>query len=151
MSNNRHKRSAAGGREGRTEGGRDLRVADFVRDEMALIIQREMRDPRVGLVSVNEVKVSRDLSFADVYVSTLTDSEASERTELVEVLNKAAGYFRSELAKRHKMRTTPKLRFHYDALAESAPRMESLIAQARSADAQVAAQRDPVAEGDDNG
>lgn len=118
---------------------------------MALIIQREMRDPRVGLVSVNEVKVSRDLSFADVYVSTLTDSEASERTELVEVLNKAAGYFRSELAKRHKMRTTPKLRFHYDALAESAPRMESLIAQARSADAQVAAQRDPVAEGDDNG
>ena len=66
MSTNRHKRNA-----GRSEGGRDLRVADFVRDEMALIIQREMRDPRVGLVSVNEVKVSRDLSYADVYVLSL--------------------------------------------------------------------------------
>lgn len=146
MSTQRHKRSA-----GRSEGGRDLRVADFVRDEMALIIQREMRDPRVGLVSINEVKVSRDLSYADVYVSTLTDSEEPERVELVEVLNKAAGYFRSELAKRHKMRTTPKMRFHYDSLAESAPRMESLIAQARSADAKVADRRGPDSEGSDNG
>ena len=91
------------------EFGRDLRIADFIRDELAAIIQREMRDPRVGMVSVNEAKVSKDLSWADVYVSSFETKTDDERAELIEVLNKAAGYFRSELAKRHSMRTTPKL------------------------------------------
>ncbi len=122
--------------------GRDLRVADFVRDELALIMQREMRDPRVGLVSINEVKVSRDLSFADIYVSHLAGDEGEEsKRELIDVLSGAAGYFRSELAKRHRMRTTPRLRFHYDELAQSAPRMESLIDRAKAADAKAASRR----------
>ena len=51
------------------EFGREERVGDFIRDELASIIQRQMRDPRVGMVSVNEVKVSKDLSYAEVYVS----------------------------------------------------------------------------------
>jgi len=120
------------------ESGRDLRVADFIRDEIALIIQREMRDPRVGMVSVNEVRVSRDLSYADVYVSSLeADNDAARRT-LIEVLNKAAGYFRSELAKRHTMRTTPKPRFHYDELMERGPRLDALIEKAVRADAERA-------------
>ena len=107
---------------------RDLKVADFIRDEVARIIQLEMRDPRVGsFVSVNDVKVSRDLSFADIYVSSLQANEPSEREALIEVLNKAAGFFRSTLAKRHKMRTTPKPRFHYDELVEAGPRLEKLI------------------------
>ena len=51
---------------------RDLRVADFVRDEVSRILQRDMRDPRVGsFVSVNDVKVSKDLSYAEIYVSSL--------------------------------------------------------------------------------
>jgi ribosome-binding factor A len=117
------------------ESGRDLRVADFIRDEIASIIQREMRDPRVGMVSVNEVRVSRDLSYADVYVSSLEADTEPARRVLIEVLNKAAGYFRSELAKRHKMRTTPKPRFHYDELMERGPRLESLIEKAVREDA----------------
>lgn len=116
------------------ESGRDLRVADFVRDELASIIQREMRDPRVGLVSVNEVKVSRDLSYADVYVSSLQAETAEARVELVDVLNKASGFMRSQLAKRHRMRTTPKPRFHYDELIEKGPRLEALIEKAVEAD-----------------
>jgi ribosome-binding factor A len=116
------------------ESGRDLRVADFVRDELASIIQREMRDPRVGLVSVNEVKVSRDLSYADVYVSSLQAETVEARAELVEVLNKASGFMRSQLAKRHRMRTTPKPRFHYDELIEKGPRLEALIEKAVEAD-----------------
>jgi ribosome-binding factor A len=121
------------------ESGRDLRVADFIRDEIASIIQREMRDPRVGLVSVNEERVSRDLSYADVYVSSLqADTEAAQQT-LIEVLNKASGYFRSELAKRHTMRTTPKPRFHYDELMERGPRLEALIEKAVREDAEHAA------------
>jgi ribosome-binding factor A len=121
------------------ESGRDLRVADFIRDEIASIIQREMRDPRVGMVSVNEVRVSRDLSYADVYVSSLEADTEPARQVLIEVLNKAAGYFRSELAKRHKMRTTPKPRFHYDELMERGPRLESLIEKAVREDAAHAA------------
>lgn len=109
------------------EYGRDLRVADFVRDELAQIIQRQMRDPRVGFVSVNDVRVSKDLSYADVYVSSLDTTQASEKQDLVLVLNKAAGFFRSELAKRHRMRTTPKPRFHYDEVVDRGPQMEKLI------------------------
>ena len=62
---------------------RDLKVADFIRDEVARIIQFEMRDPRVGsFVSVNEVKVSKDLSYADIYVSprALSLSACSDET-----------------------------------------------------------------------
>lgn len=116
------------------EHGRDLRVADFIRDELASIISRGMRDPRVGMVSVNEVRVSRDLSYAEIYVSSLDTETPEARRELIEVLNKASGYFRSELAKRHSMRTTPKPRFHYDELQESGPRLDALIHRALEAD-----------------
>ena len=110
---------------------RDLKVADFIRDEVAQILQHEMRDPRVGtFVSVNDVRVSKDLSYADIYVSSLQANDEAEKAELVSVLNRAAGFFRSTLAKRHKMRTTPKPRFHYDQLIESGPRLEKLIDQA---------------------
>lgn len=107
---------------------RELKVADFIRDEVARIIQLEMRDPRVGsFVSVNDVKVSRDLSYAEIYVSSLQANNEEEKQELIKVLNGAAGFFRSTLAKRHTMRTTPKLRFHYDLLVEEGPRIEKLI------------------------
>ena len=116
------------------EFGRDLRVADFVRDELAQIMQRHMRDPRVGIVSVNDVTVSKDLSYADVYVSSLDAPSAAEQDALVLVLNKASGFFRTELAKRHRMRSTPKPRFHYDELVEKGPAMEALIRSALNED-----------------
>lgn len=125
---------------------RDLKVADFIRDEVARIIQFEMRDPRIGsFVSVNEVKVSKDLSYADIYVSSLQAEAEVTKVELVAVLNKAAGFFRSTLAKRHSMRTTPKPRFHYDELVESAPQLEQLIAKA------VATNQTPDPESDEVG
>lgn len=121
---------------GMREFGREERVADFIRDELASIIQRQMRDPRVGMVSVNEVKVSKDLSYAEVYVSSHETSTDDERAELIGVLNKAAGYFRSELAKRHSMRTTPKPRFHYDEVIDRGPALEALIEKAVRRDAE---------------
>ena len=130
------------------DSGRDLRVADFIRDELASIISREMRDPRVGMVNVNEVKVSRDLSYADVYVSSLDADTAEAREALVEVLNRAAGFFRSELAKRHRMRTTPRLRIHYDELMEEGPRLEALIDKAVKADQRQHGDRDGDGDGD---
>ena len=118
---------------------RDLRVADFVRDEVSRILQREMRDPRVGsFVSVNDVKVSKDLSYAEIYVSSLQANDAKAQGELVGVLNRAAGFFRTELSKRHTMRTTPKPRFHYDDLVERGPRLEQLIGKAVTQDRQRA-------------
>jgi ribosome-binding factor A len=122
------------------EYSRDLRVADFVRDELSNIMQREMRDPRIGMVSINEVKVSKDLSFADIYVSSLETSEAEDQVSLIKVLNKAAGFFRSTLAQRHTMRTTPKPRFHYDEVADRAPRLDALISKAVAADVAIAEQ-----------
>ena len=118
---------------------RDLRVADFVRDEVSRILQRDMRDPRVGsFVSVNDVRVSKDLSYAEIYVSSLQANDAKAQAELVDVLNRASGFFRTELSKRHTMRTTPKPRFHYDELVERGPRLEQLIGRAVTQDQQRA-------------
>ena len=121
-----------------TERGRDVRIGDFVRDEIASIIQRQMRDPRVGMVMVNEVNVSRDLSWADVYITSIDAKTSEERAQLISILNNAAGYFRTELAKRHSMRTTPKPRFHYDESVERGPRLEALIDSALEADSGAA-------------
>jgi ribosome-binding factor A len=120
------------------ERGRDLRIGDFVRDEIASIIQRQRRDPRVGMVMVNEVNVSRDLSWADVYITSIDAKTSEERAQLISILNNAAGYFRTELAKRHSMRTTPKPRFHYDESVERGPRLEALIDSALEADSGAA-------------
>lgn len=122
------------------ESSREVRVADFVRDQISLIIRTEMRDPRVSFVSVNDVKVSRDLSYAEIYVSSFDTNTDEEKAEMVAALNGAAGFFRSTLAKRHSMRTTPKPRFHYDKVADEAPRLDALISKAV---AQDEANKDP--------
>ena len=116
------------------ESSREVRVADFVRDELSQIIRLEMRDPRVSFVSVNDVKVSRDLSYAEVYVSSYNTQTPEDQADLIVALNGAAGFFRSTLAKRHSMRTTPKPRFHYDKLAEEGPRLDALIQKAVAQD-----------------
>ena len=113
------------------------RVADFIRSELADIVQNQMRDPRVSLLSITDARVSRDLGVADVYVTSLAAGDVRQRTELIEVLNGAAGFLRSTLAGRHAMRTTPRLRFHYDELIEGGPRLEALIDRAVEGDGEV--------------
>ncbi|MGB1220340.1 MAG: 30S ribosome-binding factor RbfA [Alcanivoracaceae bacterium] len=109
------------------------RIADQLQRELARLFRFEMKDPRVGMVTVQDVKVSRDLSYADVYFTVLgEDAEQGRETEAV--LVKAAGFLRSELAKVLNTRTTPKLRFHYDELPEQAIHMSQLIEQARASD-----------------
>ena len=80
------------------EQGRELRLAELLHEELAGIIQFEMRDPRIGLVNVNDVRITRDLAFADVYVSTLggdaaEEPSAEQKDALVAVLNGASGFF----------------------------------------------------------
>lgn len=116
------------------EYGREQRVADFIQREMAEILMREMKDPRVGMVTINQVRVSSDLGYADLYISSLESRDEAEREELLAVLTGAAGWLRSLIAKRVRMRTTPRLRFHWDTLPEQSNRISRLIDEARASD-----------------
>jgi ribosome-binding factor A len=116
------------------EHGRGLRIADHLREQLAGIIHAEMRDPRVGMVSVNDVRVSRDLAYADVFVSSLGVDDPQSQRELITVLEHAAGFLRSAVARDNTLRTTPKLRFHYDELIVEGARIETLIRRAVAAD-----------------
>jgi len=113
---------------------RTQRVADFLRRELAQLIQFEVRDPRVGLVSVTDVDVSRDLSHAKVYVTVVDNDTADEAKEVIDVLNKAQGFLRSAIAKDSNMRTVPRLRFIFDASIGRGQHLSALIHKAIKSD-----------------
>lgn len=130
------------------------RVADQIQRELASLIQLEVNDPRVGMVSVTGVKVSRDLAHADVYVTVMgsVDGESGlkpgvtldkvgaldklEIDESIKALNSAAGYLRTLLAKRLSLRTTPKLNFHFDESVARGQYLSSLIDRAIAEDSE---------------
>ncbi len=109
------------------EFSRAERVADFIKREMAILLQQSLRDPRAANANVNDVVVSSDLSQAKVYVTFLDKQDEAELEEAVEVLNNAAGFLRSELARQHTMRSTPRLRFYYDSSVREGARLSQLI------------------------
>ena len=91
------------------------RIADQIQRDLAVLLQREVKDPRVGMVTINSVNVSKDLAFADVYVTFMGINEDQNVEESLEVLEHAGGFLRSLLAKSIKLRVMPRLRFHYDS------------------------------------
>jgi ribosome-binding factor A len=115
-------------------GQRTTRVADYLRERLAEIIRSQMRDPRIGMLGVNDVRVSRDFSYADVYVTALGADDADAQREVIAVLTRAAGFLRTAVARDSTMRTTPKLRFHYDQVAVDGNHVEALIRNAVAAD-----------------
>ena len=124
------------------EYSRTQRVADQVQKELAQLIQLEMKDPRLGMVTVSAVKVSRDMSFADVYVSFLGVDEQENIDQSLQVLNQAAGFLRSQLARAIKLRFTPQLRFFYDNSLRRGAYLSSLIDEAIAKDAQTGSDED---------
>ncbi len=114
------------------EYSRSQRMAEQIRRELSGLVRDEIKDPRVNWVSFSAVKVSRDLSSAVVYFTVLNNDE---RDSAGEGLNKANGFIRRELAKRIRSRIVPSLKFVYDVSIERGTSMESLIAKARSTDA----------------
>jgi ribosome-binding factor A len=107
---------------------RTRRVGEQMQRELAAILHEELKDPRLGMISVSGVEVSRDLAHARVYISVLGGEE--DVSETIKVLNKAAGFLRHQLGQRMRLRAVPQLRFLYDeSLAEGA-RMDALIAAA---------------------
>jgi ribosome-binding factor A len=110
------------------------RVADQIQRELALVFQREMKDPRLGLATVSAVEVSSDLQNAKVFVTFLGKDEQEEIDEALEVVRGAAGFLRTQLAKEMRMRSVPTLRFFYDKSIQEGQRMSSLIEQALESD-----------------
>ena len=103
------------------------------------MIQREVKDPRIGMVTINEAKVSRDLAFSDVYFTVLGSDDRdeineAEAVEVERVLNQASGFLRSRLAKVLETRSTPRLRFHYDNTTQRGAKLERAIDAALAKD-----------------
>lgn len=104
---------------------RAQRIADRVREELSELLIHEISDPRLLGVSVTDVTVDRELSYANIYVSAIEGSERSE--EILEGLESAQGFIRRELAQRVELRTFPRLRFHWDPTFERADHIEKLF------------------------
>ena len=116
------------------EYSRTQRVGDFLQQELAQLIQNELRDPRVQMVSVTAVDVTRDLAHAKVFFTQLGVDNAEQAKETAEVLNKASGFLRSTLARSATMRTVPKLHFRFDESVGRGRDMEALLREVREAD-----------------
>jgi len=112
---------------------RSRRVGEQIQRELAELIRDEVRDPRVGSVTVSEVRVSRDLGYADIMVTQLGAS-AEASLEMVDVLNHAAGFLRSQLARRLRMKRMPALRFHFDETFDRGAHISRLIEEVAAAE-----------------
>lgn len=104
---------------------RAQRIADRVREELSELLIHEISDPRLLGVSVTDVTVDRELSYANIYVSAIEGSERSQ--EILEGLESAQGFIRRELAQRVELRAFPRLRFHWDPTFERADHIEKLF------------------------
>jgi ribosome-binding factor A len=107
---------------------RSSRLAEQIQRDLSDLIRLETRDPRVGMVTVTQVEVSRDLSHAKVFVTSLAGED--QRLDCVRGLQRAAGFLRSRLAQSIKARTVPELHFVYDESVERGIRLSRLIDEA---------------------
>lgn len=104
---------------------RSRRVAELVQQELARLIQRQITDPRLGMITVANIDISRDLQNAKVFVTSLGGDAKVE--ELLKTLNDMAGHFRYELSQVLSLRVVPKLKFVFDSSIERGSRLSALI------------------------
>ena len=114
----RHKKAAP---------NRGFRVADQIQRDVAELI-RDLKDPRIGMVTINSVEVTPDYAHAQIYFSVLL----SAPEESAQALNEAAGFIRNGLFKRLSIHTVPTLHFHFDKTTERAADLSALITKANS-------------------
>jgi ribosome-binding factor A len=107
---------------------RSRRIAEQIQRELAELLRTEVKDPRVGMVTITDVEVTQDHSHAKVYFTLMGDASGIKECE--EGLSRAAGYLRSELSHRLRLRTVPQLHFVYDSSVERGVRLSQLIDQA---------------------
>ncbi len=125
------------------EYSRQERVGDYLQRELALLIQRELRDPRIGMVSITGVDVSRDLAHARVFFTRIGSDSAEDAENAVAALNGATGFLRSSLARDASMRTVPRLRFQFDSSVGRGRDLAALISAASAADAKHHSDENP--------
>lgn len=111
---------------------RSRRVADEIQRELAEIIRLELKDPRVGLITITGVEVTNDLEHAKVFVTSLNPKATHQ--EVLAGLRRAGGFMRSQLAHRMKLRLVPQLTFAYDESVEQGMHLSQLIDQAIAED-----------------
>ncbi|KGJ87783.1 30S ribosome-binding factor RbfA [Colwellia psychrerythraea] len=115
------------------EFARTDRVGQQIQKEIAVILMREIKDPRLSMTTVSAVEVTRDLAYAKIFVTFFNDN-ADEIKASLEVLAEAEGYIRSLLGKRLRARIMPHLRFVYDSSMSEGVRMSALVDQAVASD-----------------
>ena len=111
---------------------RTLRIADQIQRELADLIQNEIKDPRIGSITITAVEVTRDYSHAKVFYTTLIGQE--DHSVVEKGLENATGFLRSSLSHRMKLRITPQLHFVYDESIERGIRLSNLIDEAIAQD-----------------
>ena len=104
--------------------GRPQKLGDLIQREVSDLIRLEVRDPRVGMITITSVDVSPDMTHAKVFFTVL---EKDKLQDTLEGLKRSAGFLRAQLAKRVQMYTTPELRFVYDESVERGDRLSRLI------------------------
>jgi ribosome-binding factor A len=104
---------------------RAYRVGEQLHRELARLIHDTVKDPRVGMVTVVDVAMSRDLAYAKVYFTVIGDDETAHASEAG--LNRAAKFLRSQVGRRIKMRSVPEFRFIYDDTQQKGARVDALI------------------------
>ncbi|MFC5448385.1 30S ribosome-binding factor RbfA [Paenibacillus aestuarii] len=103
------------------------RVGEQIKKELSQIVQSELKDPRIGFLTVTGVDVTNDLSLARVYLSVMGTEE--EKAATLKALSAGAGYIRSELGKRIRLRKIPELQFKFDASIDYGSRIDNLLHQ----------------------
>ena len=105
------------------------RIADRVRQELSEMLIRELNDPRLKQIFLTDVKIDRELAYADIYVSAIEGVERSK--DVLAGLESASGFIRRTLASRIELRSFPRLRFHWDVTPENADRIEKKLTEIR--------------------
>ena len=124
------------------------RIADRIRQELSeMLVMSNVRDPRLAGIFITDVKVDRELAFADVYFSAVEGQERAK--EILAGLNSASGFLRRMLSERVDLRVFPRLRFHWDPTPERANRIERLLAEIRP-DTPTPPPADDAADEDEN-
>jgi len=130
------------------EFSRKHRVAEELKRELGVLITTEVKDPRVRLVAITDVEVSRDLKYAKVFVGTFdVTAEAESSSQALEGLRAARGFLKRALGKRLRLRVMPELRFEEDTTERDAHRMSGLIDSAVAEDRRHG---DPIEDADDD-
>jgi ribosome-binding factor A len=106
------------------------RIADRIRQELSQMLIRELNDPRLHQIFITDVKVDRELAYADIYVSAIEGTGRSK--EILAGLESASGFIRRTLSGRVELRTFPHVRFHWDPTPENADQIEKVLAELRN-------------------